>query len=102
MRLVLGMTPEIFDRLLPHMTVFYPGDPVWAAADPVVAAVLDVTDSVDPNIPAEGLDNDGVYVEITARVTGEGSTAFTRRAIAWVGHGSLRGQYRVLSWDVPT
>jgi general secretion pathway protein K len=101
LQLVLGMTPELFVRLAPHMSVFYPGDPVWAAADSVVAAVLKATDSVNATIPAEGLDNDGVYAEIAARVTGEDGTAFTRRVIAWVGHGSLRGRYRVLSWDVP-
>jgi general secretion pathway protein K len=100
-QLVLGMTPELFSRLAPHLTVFYPGDPVWAAADPVVAAILKAAGPVTINTPAEGLDNDGVYVEIAAQVTGDAGTAFTRRAIAWVGHGSLRGRYRVLSWDVP-
>ncbi len=101
LQLVLGMTPDLFARLAPHMSIFYPGDPVWSAADPVVAAVLKAADSINMSIPPEGVDSDGVYVEIVARVTGDASTAFSRRAIAWVGHGSLRGRYRVLRWDAP-
>jgi general secretion pathway protein K len=100
LQLILGMTPELLGRLTPHMTVFYPGDPVWTAADPIVAAVLKAAGSVNKNIPPEGVDNDGVYVEIAVQVTGVDNTAFSRRAIAWVGHGSLRGRYRLLSWDV--
>ncbi len=101
LQLVLGMTPELFARLAPHLTVFYPGDPVLSAADPVVAAVLKAMESVNTSIPPEGASDDGVYVEIAARVMGDGNTAFNRRAIAWVGHGPLRGRYRVLRWDIP-
>ena len=101
LRLVLGMTPDLLARLAPHMTVFYPGDTAWAAADPVVASVLQATDSIDIRTPGEGSEKDGVYVEITAQMTDGTGAAFTRRVIAWVGHGSLRGRYRVLRWDPP-
>ena len=97
--LVLGMTPDVFARLAPHLTVFYPADPVWAAADPVVARVLQTLDQVDVTASPEGTDTDADYVDIVVRVAADTGSAFTRQVTAWVGHGLLRGRYRVLQWD---
>ena len=97
--LVLGMTPDLFERMAPHLTVFYPADPVWTAADPVVARVLQTLNLVDVTASPEGADNDADDVEISVRVTSAIGSAFTRRAVAWVGHGLLRGRYRILRWD---
>ncbi len=38
---VIGMTPELLARLVPHLTVLHQGDVVWQAADPVVRAAID-------------------------------------------------------------
>jgi general secretion pathway protein K len=37
---VLGMTPELFERLAPHLTVLTDGDPDMSTRDPVVARAL--------------------------------------------------------------
>ena len=97
--LVLGMPPELFSRLAPHLTVFYPGDPVWSAADPVVAQAMQSQDLVNIHTPPEGEDTDADYVEITVRVSRRLSATFTRKATAWVGHGLFRGRYGILRWD---
>jgi len=98
---VLGMTPELLSRLAPHMSVFYPGDSVPAAADPVILRVLQALGAEDDDTSAEGPAEDGVYAEIAVRVTRNDGSAFSRRAVVWAGHGSERGRYLVLGWDVP-
>ena len=98
--LVLGMTPDVLTRLVPHMTVFYPADPVWTAADPVVAQALQRLGLVNPAASSEGADSDADYVQVVVHVTSAAGASFTRRALAWVGHGLLRGRYRVLCWDL--
>jgi len=98
---VLGMTPELLARLAPHMSVLYPGDPVRAAADPVVLRVLQALGAEGDDAPVEGAAEDGVYAEIAVRVTRGDGSAFSRRAIVWAGHGPQRGRYLVLGWDTP-
>ena len=98
--LVLGMTPDLLARLAPHLTVFYPADPVWTAADPVVAQALQRLGLVDATASPEGTDSEADYVQIIVQVSNTSGASFTRRALVWVGHGLLRGRYRVLSWDV--
>ena len=101
LRNVLGMTPVLEAILAPHMSVFYDGDPVRSAADPVVAGALRATETGDERGLQEGSDVDGAYVQIDANVAGADGNSFTRRVTAWVGHGPRRGRYLVLGWDVP-
>ncbi len=98
---VLGMTPALLARLAPHMTVFYPGDPARAAADPVVAGMLDGLGYGGDDDGVEGQAVNGAYAEIMVRVERDGGSAFSRRATVWAGHGAQRGRYLVLGWDVP-
>jgi len=100
LRQVLGMTPALHAKLAPHMTVFYDGDPVWSIADPVVAGALRATTGGNDGALQESSDADGVYVQIDANVARAVGQSFTRRAVAWAGHGAQRGRYLVLSWDV--
>ncbi len=45
---VLGMTPALFERLAPHLTVFTDGDPDLTTRDPVVSSALrDISGAVD-------------------------------------------------------
>ena len=101
LRQVLGMEPALLARLAPHLTVAYPGDPVRAAADPVVARALDELGHGDDGEGIEGQAGDGAYAEIAVRVELDRGGAFSRRAVAWAGHGPQRGRYLVLGWDVP-
>jgi general secretion pathway protein K len=46
---ILGMTPALFERLAPHLTVMTGTDPDFATHDPVVArALADVADATNP------------------------------------------------------
>ena len=100
LRQVLGMTPDLVARLAPHMSVYYPGDPVRSAADPVVLGVLRDIEAGEDSTPPEGEEDGGVYVQIDATVMRASGQAFTRQAEVWAGHGTRRGRYLVLGWGV--
>lgn len=68
---VLGMTPDLFARLAPHLTVLTDGDPDTSTRDPVVARALsdtagvaDITDGAEPST------NQVFRLSITAQGTG--------------------------------
>ena len=51
---VLGMTPALFERLAPHLTVFTDGDPDLATRDPVVSrALTDAAGVVDDTLRSQ-------------------------------------------------
>ncbi len=92
--LVRGMTPELFARLRPHLSVFTVGEARLALADPVVAQAI------------RGLGGGGglaeavpevSVVEVTATVRMAGGAVFARRAVVEVG-GSGLTPWRVLDW----
>ncbi|HLZ67818.1 MAG TPA: hypothetical protein VKQ29_16455 [Aliidongia sp.] len=97
--LVLGMTPDLAARLLPHMTVNQIGifDP--ARADPIVArALAQMPASAAPSAPGLPLAYRNITITATARTADGGR--FTRRALVRIGPGLPRG-YAVLVWDAP-
>jgi len=48
MRRILGITPEIFAAIRPHLSLFAPAEPTLADADPVVAAAMTEIGAVRP------------------------------------------------------
>lgn len=96
--LVLGMTPDLLARLMPHLSLYNPGDPDPSQADPVVAqAIKDATGQAAGPVANERRPGTRV-VSITATVLGAGGARFTRRAIVRVGQASDGGLYRILRW----
>ncbi len=95
--LVLGMTPALFERLAPHLTVFREGDPAGAIASPVVrAAITDATGATEFRPPAPG----GVRVlTITATATGRQGARFSRRAVVRLGAALATRPWRILAWE---
>lgn len=96
--LVLGMTPRLLALLRPHLTLFHPGEPNLAVADPVVRRAFGVSDAAMPGFaphPVGGLR----VVAITATAFGAGG-AFSRRAIVQVGP-QKGGWLRILTWTAP-
>lgn len=78
---VLGMTPELFTRLAPHLTVLTDSDPDLSTRDPVVARALadaagvaDVTTNAQP-VPEQVL-------RITATAVGTGSARASLTVVA--------------------
>ncbi len=94
--LVLGMTPDIFVRLRPHVTVYHEGDPDPRAADPVVLALIGgpavASAAARPAPPRPGR----VAVIDVEAVMDNGSRA-ARRAV--VRLGADRGGWRILLWE---
>ena len=68
---VLGMTPELFTRLAPHLTVLTDGDPDLSTRDPVVArALTDAAGVADATTNAQPLAEQ--ILRITATAVGRG------------------------------
>lgn len=98
--LVLGMTPDVLQRLLPHLTLFTSGDPDPRTADPIVALALR---DVRGDLPAAGGAGGEPIVSITATAIGVGGAAgrFVRRATLSIGEDVDGRLFRVLSWEAP-
>ena len=92
--LVRGMTPALFGRLRPHLSVFAVGEPRLALADPVVAQAIRALGGgggVDSAVPEVAV------VEVTATARMQSGAVFARRAVVEVG-GSGLTPWRVLEW----
>jgi general secretion pathway protein K len=64
---VLGMTPALFERLAPHLTVFTDGDPDLTTRDPVVyRAVTDASGVVDDTLHTQDIDDTVLRIVATA------------------------------------
>lgn len=92
--LVLGIAPNLYARLAPHLTV-YGTDFDPAAADPVVAQVLGAPANANTNQRA-ATGARGSAVTIDAHATGSGGAAFDRHAVVRLAG---RDGYAVLIWD---
>jgi general secretion pathway protein K len=77
---VLGMTPDLYAALKPHLSLFQAGAPDRAAADPVVQKALDYAGATDPGI---GNYEGAPVLRITACAAG--GAALCRDAIVTLG-----------------
>ena len=93
---VRGMTPQLFDLMRPHLTLFGPPEPDRTVADPVVVAALSITRSGAPAI-ATGI-SDLMLVRIHVAAHGPGNALVSRAAIARIGPALPNG-YALLAWD---
>jgi general secretion pathway protein K len=64
---VLGMTPELFERLAPHLTVLTDSDPDMTTRDPIVAlALTDAAGVAEDALTAQQSAEDIVRISVTA------------------------------------
>ncbi|WP_428488491.1 general secretion pathway protein GspK [Rhodopila sp.] len=79
---VLGMTPALFERLAPHLTVLTDDDPDMTTHDPVVARAL--TDSAGVADVTEGSQriNGDAVLRIIATAVGTGNARYVLLAVA--------------------
>jgi general secretion pathway protein K len=100
LRLVRGMTPALFERVQPYLSLHLEQMPKRTLAAPVVAAALDDAMRTD-KVPVVEPDARGPSViRIVAVARGAGGGIFTRRAVVRLD-GSLIGapwRYRFLAW----
>jgi general secretion pathway protein K len=98
---VVGMTPEIFAAIRPHLTLFGPGDPSPTSNDPVVVAALAL--AAQAGAGAAGVPGvsqtppDVSIVRITALASGPGNARIVRFAVIRTGAAAPQG-YSVLAW----
>jgi general secretion pathway protein K len=93
---VLGMTPDLFRRLKPHLSLYQPGDPDPHTADPVVAAALKSL-AARPQI-ANGNAQTAMTVTISALVTTDSGGHFLRHAVVRLEPPATQN-YAILAWD---
>jgi general secretion pathway protein K len=100
-RLVLGMTPEIFARLAPYISVTKVTGLDLAKADPVVRHASAAVSALRAQFPPTTFDPSGALtVQIFGR-TVSGPAGATRHAVVRLGQGRsvVDSLYRLLSWD---
>ena len=91
---VLGMTPAIFERLKPHLSLYQSATPDLGSADPVVARIIQ-----DLAIPRRRVVAIAPkLVSVTAETTTDRGGHFLRHATVRIDPVSPRG-YSVLAWD---
>ncbi|MGI4950565.1 MAG: general secretion pathway protein GspK [Janthinobacterium lividum] len=90
--LVLGMTPELFTRLAPYVTVYHEGEPDPRAAAPLLRGLL-------PPPAQQGPLRPGRTAVIEVEVEMAGGRRASRRAIIRLGVPSDRGGWAILAWQ---
>jgi general secretion pathway protein K len=96
---VVGMTPELFQRLKPHLSLYQPGDPDPRMADAIVAAALK---SLPTRPQVRNTDGQPARaVSITAQVTTESGGHFVRHAVVRLEPPGTQN-YAILAWDTDT
>lgn len=93
---VLGMTPVLLDRMVPHLSLFHNGDTEPALAGPVVMQALRAAFGTQEFVasPQTG----PRVVAVTATVNGTERRRFIRRAIVRIEQGGASVPYRILAW----
>jgi general secretion pathway protein K len=78
---VLGMTPDLFARMAPHLTVLTDGDPDLSTRDPVVArALTDAAGVADDTGGAQQTSDQVLRINVTA--LGKGAARYSLTVVA--------------------
>jgi len=93
--LVLGMTPELLERLRPHLTVYTDSDPDMTTRDPVVARALAAAGQLGAGTAESGEE----LVSILAEARGSGRGRFTLRAVVRINARPEGRRYEILSYQ---
>ena len=101
LKMVLGMTPDLYAASVPYLTLALEQGPwVQYASAPVLAAI--VRAKRDSGLTVDTADARGpIVLRLEARVNGTNGAAFTRRALFRLD-GTLSGpawKYRILTWE---
>jgi general secretion pathway protein K len=92
---VLGMTPDLFARLEPHLTVLTDGDPDLSTRDPVVARALADSSGVadDSGLGAQTADD---LLRITVTAIGPGASRYSHEVVASADFQQLPASVKIL------
>lgn len=95
LRLVLGMTPDTFAKVQPHLSVYALGDPDPDVADPVVLGAMT---AAGPNGHGSFGHAQDHAVAVTSVAAAGGGERFVRRAVVAVG-GEGSQPWRILALE---
>ena len=94
--LVLGMTPALLEKMVPHLSLFHDGDTEGWLAGPVVRQALRaVFGAQEFTAPSQ---TGPLVVAVTATARGAEGRRLIRRAIVRIGDREADRPYRILSW----
>lgn len=101
LRDVLGMTPDLFARLAPHLTVLTDGDPDLSTRDPVVARALTdaagvADDSANGQLTADPL------LRISATALGSGRAVYPLVVVSTADFRNRASRIKILLHDRDT
>ncbi len=94
---VLGVTPAIFGRVAPYLTIYHEGDTDPGAADPVVLRALQAVYGSVPASRGAGLDEGYIQVDVVAS---SGPSRAEREAIIRLGPTPAGKLYQVMTWGI--
>jgi general secretion pathway protein K len=95
---VLGMTPELFAGLAPHLTVFTDGDPDLSTRDPVVArALTDAAGVADDSTNGQQAADPVLRISVTA--VGKGSARYALVAVVSADFQDAAPRVKILSHE---
>jgi general secretion pathway protein K len=100
--LVVGVTPTLFTRLAPYLSIAQRGAPDASRADPLIARILAPAagGAGGASAPRASTPNAVNVVTIVARAETPDDGAFTRRATLQLGRGpALARGYAVIAWE---
>ncbi len=99
--LVLGITPELLRRLLPHFSIYSAGTPTLASADPIVRkAITEMQEDANAGLDAGPLGR-SPSVSITAEAHDRSGSVFSRSAVIRLEPSTDGLPYQILTWEAP-
>lgn len=99
LRLVLGMTPSLLQRLTPYLTVWNDEEPDPRTASPVVMAAMRALIGFDPPAPLEAATAAPRTVTVTAAAETSDGARFVRHAVLRLATAPGQPPLRVLAWE---
>lgn len=95
--LVLGITPALLGRVLPHLSLYSEAEPNAAAAGPVVLQAMRAVAGGQVTPASRGAADAPRAVTILATAATDTGARFTRRAVILLRSGETL--YQVMEWD---
>ena len=101
--LVLGMTPDIFARLRPHISVYNDSDVQRAAADPLADQAIEESELGRGAAERFSFAGEDETATVRAAATGPDGARFTRQAVIRVSTEPAQGEvpFQILTWEAP-
>ena len=99
--LVLGMTPELLERLIPYLSIYQDSNPDPAAADPIVLKAITEATGLDNGVVGWGNASAAPVVSITAEAREADGSSFIRHAIIRLQPAADGRPYQILAWGTP-